>query len=373
MGIEVAIILGLASLFGTLVGVATNQENNEFIDKTNKENREFTEQTNQQNHAWSLEAAEWEYQHNKPQTQYADLLSAGLTPASAAQKISGANVSYSPATAVAPQNMPKSTNMLNDSLQQVIGEFGDFANMEQALASAEKTKAETKVISETAINKANAEIEKILADTLKSYSDVNVNDSQIELNTANADLTNEKIETEQVNQDNLELSKEGVRLSNRAIELSNQEREIQLEFTRKTLEMSLQKTEAEIKILSEQTAKLQGEVNSIEFENKYKEWRNTFIDTYGVAPEQGWEDMLFKAIADGNAEPLLDSLSQSLRLIFDKTSSYYDSSYRTPYQRWRDRSLRKSQLIRDAKPVNPINGGTGYYSIGDWYGYGSSW
>ena len=35
------------------------------------------------------------------------------------------------------------------------------------------------------------------------------------------------------------------------------------------------------------------EVKSIDFENKYKEWRNTFIDTYGVAPEQGWQDMYF--------------------------------------------------------------------------------
>lgn len=126
MGLEVAIVLGLVSLFGTIVGAATNKANNEFIDKTNQENREFTEQTNEKNHAWSLEAAEWEYQHNKPQTQYADLLAAGITPAAAAQQISGASVSYSPATAVAPQNMPKSTNMLNDSLQQVLGEVGDL-------------------------------------------------------------------------------------------------------------------------------------------------------------------------------------------------------------------------------------------------------
>lgn len=317
MGIEVAIILGLASLFGTIVGFATNKANNDFIDKTNKENREFTEQTNEQNHSWSLEAAEWEYQHNKPQTQYADLLAAGITPAAAAQQISGANVSYSPASAVVPQNMPKSTNMLNDSLQQVIGEVGDFASMEQALASANKTKAETKVISETAIKKANAEIDKILVDTLKSYSDIIVNDSNIAVNdsniavndahieaiNANTELTNEKINTEQANR--------------KAIELSNQEKEIQLEFTRKTLEMSLQKTEQEIKLLSEQTAKLKEEIGNMEFESKYQQWRNTYIETYGVAPEQGWEDTLFKAIVDGKAQPMLDAFTQSLQLIFD--------------------------------------------------------
>ena len=328
MGLEVAIILGLVSLFGTLVGVATNSENNQFIEEMNKENQAFQQQTNAQNHAWSLEAAEWEYQHNKPQRQYADLLSAGLTPAAAAQKISGANVSYSPATAVAPQNMPKSSNMLNDSLMQVIGEIGDYSSMAQAQASAEKVKAETKVITETSVKKANAEIEKILSDTLLSYSQTNVADSQAKLNeantglatantdlaiantglaTANTDLTNEKVVTEKVNQ--------------RAIELSNEEKEIQLDFTRKTLEMSVQKTEAEIKLLSEQTAKLLEETESLEFENAYKKWRNTYIETYGVAPEQGWEDTLFKAVVDGKAKPMLDSFSESLLLIFDPENS----------------------------------------------------
>ena len=372
MGIEVAIILGLVSLFGTLVGVATNSENNRFIEEMNKENQDFQEQTNLQNHQWSLESAEWEYEHSKPQRQYADLLAAGITPAAAAQKISGANVSYTPATAVAPHNMPKSTNMLNDSLMQVIGEIGDYSSMAQAQASADKTNAETKVITETAIKKANAEIEKILSETLKSYSDISVNDSQVDLNVANTDLanantdlananvdlTNEKVATEQVNR--------------RAIELSNQEKEIQLEFTRKTLEMSLQKTEAEIKVLSEQTAKLQGEVDSIEFKNKYDEWRNTFINTYGVAPEQGWEDMLFKAVADGKAEPLLDSFSQSLRYIFDQEVPL--SSYRTPYQRWQDRQKSEREMARQVwLDIRNQNRGRGYSSIGDWYGYGSSW
>ena len=243
MGIEVAIILGIASLIGTIVGVSTNRENNKFIDETNEENQQFQRETNLQNHEWALEAAEWEYEHNKPSRQYADLLAAGITPAAAAQKVSGANVSYSPATAIAPQNMPKSTNMLNDSLMQVIGEIGNYSSMSQAQAAADKTKAETKVINETAIKKANAEIDKILADTLKSYSDIEVNDSQIDINEANkglidanTELANEKTATEQVNR--------------RAIELSNEEKEIQLEFTRKTLEMSLNKTEAEIKLLS---------------------------------------------------------------------------------------------------------------------------
>lgn len=303
MGLEVAIILGLVSLFGTLVGVATNSENNQFIEDMNKENQAFQEQTNQQNHQWSLEAAEWEYEHEKPQRQYADLLAAGITPAAAAQKVSGANVSYSPATAVAPQNMPKSTNMLNDSLMQVIGEIGNYSSMAQAQASAEKTKAETKVISETAVKKANAEIEKILADTLKSYSDIDVNESQVDVNNANVDLTNEKVDTEQV--------------SRRAIELSNDEKEIQLQFTRKTLEMSVEMTEAQIKYLSEQTAKLMEETESIQFENEYKKWRNTYIETYGVPPEQSWEDTLIKSVAVGKAKPLLASFSESLRLIFE--------------------------------------------------------
>ena len=311
MGLEVAIILGLVSLFGTLVGVATNSENNQFIDSMNKENREFQEQTNELNHQWSLEAAEWEYEHEKPQRQYADLLSAGITPAAAAQKISGANVSYSPATAVAPQNMPKSTNMLNDSLMQVIGEIGDYSSMSQAQASAEKAKAETKVISETAVKKANAEINKILADTLKSYSDIEVND-------ANIDLTNEKIETEQVNR--------------RAIELSADEKEIQLQFTRKTLELSVEMTEAQIKYLSEQTAKLMEETESLDFENKFKEWRNTYIETYGVPPEASWEDMIIKSVAVGKAKPLLASFSESLRLIFDPDTY---QNFKPDFEKWK--------------------------------------
>lgn len=308
MGLGVALILGLTSIFGTLVGAWTNKKNNEFIEEQNEQNQQFQEETNLQNHEWSLEAAQWEYEHNKPQTQYADLLSAGLTPAAAAQKISGANVSYSPATAVAPQGMPKSTSILSDSLMQVFDQIGDFSSMEQSLASAEKTKAETKVINETAIDRAKADIEKILADTLKSYSDIEVNDSQIDLNEANAELTGERTETEQFNR--------------KSIALTNQEKEIQLDFTRKTLEMSLQKTEAEIKLLAEQTAKLQGEVTSVDFDNKFKEWRNTFIDTFGVAPEQGWQDMLFKALADGKGDALLDSLTKSLRLIFSDDNAY---------------------------------------------------
>lgn len=317
----VAIVLGLASILGTLVGAWSNNRNNQFIDETNKENREFQQQTNEQNHQWAQEAAEWEYEHEKPQRQYSDLLAAGLTPAAAAQKITGASVSYSPATAVSPQNMPKSTNMLNDSLQQVFSDIGNYSSMAQAQASAEKTNAETKVIKDTAINKANAEIKKILADTLKSYSDIDVNNANVDLTNeqvktqqstqnsinANIDLTNEKVQTEQVNR--------------RSIELSNDEREIQLDFTRKTLEMSVKKTEAEIKYLSEQTAKLQEDVKGLEFENKYKEWRNTYIETYGVAPEQGWEDTLFKAVIDGKAEPMLDAFSKSLQQIFDSEVS----------------------------------------------------
>lgn len=308
MGTATAIILGIVSLVGTIVGVSTNRRNNEFIEEMNEKNQQFQEETNLQNHQWSLDAAEWEYEHNKPQRQYADLISAGLTPAAAAQKLSGANVSYTPATAVAPQNTPKSTNLLSDSLSQVIEEIGNYTSMAQAEASTEKTKAETKVIADTAIKKANAEIEKILADTLKSYSDIDVNNSQIDLNDANIDLTNEKVETERVNR--------------KSIELSNEEKEIQLEFTRKTLEMSLNKTEAEVKLLSEQTAKLQGEIKSVDFDNKFKEWRNTFIDIYGVAPEQGWQDMLFKAMADGRGDVLLDSLAKSLRLIFTDDNPY---------------------------------------------------
>ena len=292
----VAAILGIVSLFGTIIGVMSNQQNNKFIKEMNEDNQAFQEETNFQNHEWAQEAAEWEYNHNKPQRQYADLIAAGITPAAAAQQISGANVSYSPATAVSPKNSPLSTNPLTDSLQQVIGEVGDYSSMAQAQASAEKTRAETKVITETAIKKADAEIEKILADTLKSYSDINVNDSNIAVNeaqvdsinantqliNANTQLTNERIETESVNR--------------KAIELSNHEKEIQLSFTRLTLEMSLKKTEAEIKLLSEQTAKLQGEINSDNFDNAYKQWRNTFIDTYGVPPENGWEDLLFKSM-----------------------------------------------------------------------------
>lgn len=236
------------------------------------------------------------------------MLAAGVTPAAAAQKISGANVSYSPATAVAPQNMPKSTSLLNNSLFQVLDDIGNFSSMAQAQASADKTNAETKVISETSIKKANAEIEKILSDTLKSYSDIKVNESQIDLNSANTDLATEKVDTEQVNR--------------RSIELSNDEKSIQLEFTRKTLEMSIQKTEAEIKVLSEQTAKLQEELNGLEFETKYKEWRNTYIETYGVAPEQGWEDTLFKAVIDGKARPMLDAFSESLRLVFSPDDNF---------------------------------------------------
>ena len=342
MGLGVALILGLSSIFGTLVGAWTNKKNNEFIEEQNEQNQQFVEETNLQNHDWALEAAQWEYDHNKPQTQYADLLAAGITPAAAAQKVSGANVSYSPATAVAPHNMPKSTNMLNDSLMQVIDEIGNYSQMSQAQAAADKTRAETKVINETAINKANAEIDKILADTLKSYSDIDVNESQIDVNEANeglieanTNLTNEKAATEQVNR--------------RSIELTNQEKEIQLEFTRKTLEMSLEKTEAEIKLLSEQTAKLQGEIDGDNFDNAYKEWRNTYIETYGVAPEQGWEDTLFKAIVDGKAKPMLDAFSESLQMIF---SEYEESDYRSPYQRWRDKRKKKRQMISDAEPVN---------------------
>lgn len=327
----VALILGIVSLVGTIVGAVTNASNNEFIDQTNQDNREFQEQTNLQNHQWALEAAQWEYEHNKPQTQYADLLAAGITPAAAAQKISGANVSYSPATAVAPQNMPKSTNIFSDSLQQVISEIGNYSSMAQAQASADKTNAETRVINETAINKANAEIGKILADTLKSYSDIDVN-------AANIDLTNEKVLTEQATQNsiqaNIDLTNEKVQteqVNRRSIELSNEEKEIQLDFTRKTLEMSLQKTEAEIKVLAEQTAKLKGDIDSVDFDNKFKEWRNTYIQTYGVAPEQGWQDMLFKAMADGKADVLLDSFSQSLRLIFSPKD---DNPYWYENQQW---------------------------------------
>ena len=332
----VAIVLGLASILGTLVGVWSNNRNNQFIDKTNKENREFQEQTNEQNHKWSQEAAEWEYEHEKPQRQYSDLLAAGLTPAAAAQKITGASVSYSPATAVAPQNMPKSTDMLNDSLQQVFSDIGNYSSMAQAQASAEKTNAETKVIKDTAISKANAEIEKILADTLKSYSDIDVNN-------ANVDLTNEKVKTEQSTQNsiqaNIDLTNEKVQteqVNRRSIELSNDEREIQLDFTRKTLEMSVKKTEAEIKYLSEQTAKLKEEINGINFENAYKSWVNTYIDTYGVSPDQGWQDMLFKAIKDGNADVLLDSFSKSLRLIFSPHSNPKDNPYYYENQKWLD-------------------------------------
>lgn len=298
-----AVILGLVSLVGTIVGVSTNRKNNQFIEETNEDNQQFQRETNLQNHQWSLEAAEWEYQHNKPQTQYADLLAAGITPAAAAQTVSGANVSYSPATAVAPHNQPKSTNLLNDSLQQVISEIGDYSSKAQAQAAVEKTKAETKLITETSIKKANAEIDKILADTMLTYSQENVADSQTELNHANARLISEKATSEQ--------------FSRKAIELSNEEKSIQLDFTRKTLDMSLKKTEAEIKLLSEQTAKLQEDINGVEFENKYKEWRNTYINTYGVSPDQSWENTLFKAVVDGNAEPLLDSFSKSLRYIFD--------------------------------------------------------
>lgn len=311
----VAIVLGLASLLGTLVGAWSNNKNNQFIDETNQENREFQEQTNLQNHEWSKEAAQWEYEHSKPQRQYADLLSAGLTPAAAAQKISGASVSYSPATAVAPQNAPKSTNILNDSLQQIFSDIGNYSSMAQAQASAEKTIAETRVINETSIKKANAEIEKILMDTVKSYSDISVNKSQLDLNAANTALATEKVESEQVNR--------------QSIQLSNEEKSIQLDFTRKTLEMSLKKTEAEIKVLSEQTARLQEDIKGAEFDNKFKEWRNTYIDTYGVAPEQGWQDMLFKAMADGKGNILLDSLSNSLRLIFSD-----DNPYRFENEQW---------------------------------------
>lgn len=351
MGVSVAIILGIASLIGTIVGISTNRANNEFTQDMNEDNQQFQEETNLQNHEWAVESAEWEYEHNKPQRQYSDLMAAGLTPAAAAQKISGANVSYSPATAVAPHNMPNSTGLLNDSLMQVLDDITNYSSMSQAQASAEKIHAETKVISETAINKANAEIDKILADTLVSYSQKNVFDSQVEsinanteLTEANTDLVNEKVNTEQVTRKN--------------IELTNEEKDIQLEFTRKTLEMSLQKTEAEIKLLSEQTAKLQGEVNSVDFDNKFKEWRNTFIDTYGVAPDQGWQDMLFKAMADGNGDVLLDSLSKSLRLIFSDDNPYeYENkmyidneikngrTYEVQHQfgRWRFSSLKNRQ------------------------------
>lgn len=352
-------ILGIVSLVGTIVGLITNHSNNEFIEKTNEDNQEFQRETNEQNHQWSLEAAEWEYKRNRPQTQYADLLAAGITPAAAAQKVSGANVSYSPATAVAPQNMPKSNNALSDSLQQVIGQIGDYSNMAQAQASADKTKAETKVINETAIKKANAEIDKILADTLKSYSDIDVNN-------ANVDLTNEKVQTEQANQNaiaaNIDLTNEKVQTeqaNRRSIQLSNEEKQIQLEFTRKTLEMSLMKTEAEIKVLAEQTAKLQGEVNSVDFDNKFKEWRNTYIDTYGVAPEQGWQDMLFKAMTDGKGDVMLDSLSRSLRLIFSP-AEYDPSKFDFDYN-----SLSpESQKFYDEKEKN----GQVYhqYYIGPW-------
>lgn len=305
---EAAIILGFISLIGTIVGVTLNNQNNTFTHEMNEDNQRFQEDINAQNHQWSLEAAQWEYEHNKPQRQYADLLAAGLTPAAAAQKLSGANVSYTPATAVAPRNMPKTNDFLGDSLMQVIDEIGNYSQMAQAQASADKTRAETKVINETAIKKANAEIDKILADTLVSHSQKNVADAQVDAINANTDLTNEKINTEQ--------------FTRKGIELTNDEKEIQLEFTRKTLEMSIDKTEAEIKLLAEQTAKLQGEVDSIEFENKYKEWRNTFIDTYGVAPEQGWQDMLFKAMVDGKGDALLDSLAKSLRLIFTDDNPY---------------------------------------------------
>lgn len=346
----VALILGLVSLVGTIVGAVSNAKNNEFIDETNQENREFQEQTNLQNHQWALEAAQWEYDHNKPQTQYADLLAAGITPAAAAQKISGASVSYSPATAVSPQNMPKSTNILSDSLQQVISNIGNYSSMAQAQASADKTNAETKVINETGVKKAIAEIDKILADTEVSYSQKLVADSQVDVNnaniesinanidatTANTALTNEKINTEKQTQE--------------SIRLSNDERKIQLDFTRKTLEMSVQKTEAEIKLLSEQTARLQEEINGLEFENVYKQWVNTYIDTYGVAPDQGWQDMLFKAVVDGKAAALLDSFSESLRQIFDVNVdgkplitplSYYN-------ERWRQRHGRRTQY----SPIN---------------------
>lgn len=332
-----AVILGVVSLIGTIVGVSTNRRNNEFIEEMNEQNQQFQRQVNEQNHQWSLEAAQWEYEHNKPQRQYADLLAAGITPAAAAQTVSGANVSYSPATAVAPHNMPKSTNMLNDSLSQVIEEVANYSSMAQAQASVDKTKAETKVINETSIKKANAEIDKILADTLKSYSDIDVN-------AANIDLTNEQVETEQLNQASIEantdLTNERVeteRVNRRSILLTNEEKEIQLDFTRKTLEMSVQKTEAEIKLLSEQTAKLQAEVDGLEFENKYKEWRNTYIDTYGVAPEQGWEDTLFKAVIDGKAEPMLDAFSKSLQQIYD---SAVDTS-RTRSDSFREKVVRR--------------------------------
>lgn len=339
----VALILGIVSLIGTVVGVATNNANNRFIEDTNEKNRQFQEETNLQNHLWAQEAAQWEYDHNKPQTQYADLLAAGITPAAAAQTVSGANVSYSPATAVAPQNIPKSTNMLNDSLTQVIEEIGNYNNMAQAEASAGKTKAETKVINETAIKKANSEIEKILADTLVSYSQKDVADTQADLNVANIDLAREKVTTEQA--------------TRKGIDLSNEEKDIQLDFTSKTLQMSLQKTEAEIKLLAEQTAKLQGEIDSIHFDNAFKEWRNTFINTYGVAPEQGWQDMFFKAMVDGKGDALLDSLARSLRLIFSD-----DNPYKYENERYELEQIKNGRTLEIQHQIGPWRFG----SIRDW-------
>lgn len=348
MGIGAAIVLGLFGLVGSVVGYSMNNQNNDFVDDMNEDNQNFQERVNQQNYQWSREQAEWEYEHNKPQRQYADLRAAGLTPAAAAQKLSGANVSYTPATAIAPQNAPKSMDIFSDSLSQVFDELGNFANVEQTLASAEKTRAETKVINETGVNKAMAEIDKILADTLKSYSDIEVNDSQIDVNESNVDLIGERVSTEQVNR--------------RAIELSNEEKQIQLEFTRKTLEMSIQKTEGEIKLLSEQTAKLQEEVGQMEFENKYQEWRNTYIETYGVAPEQGWEDTLFKAVIDGKAKPMLDAFTESLRQIFGDPSRRFSERQREK----REKREFKRQVRKNAVPGN-------FSSIGDWYGFGASW
>lgn len=316
MGVGAAIVLGLVSLIGTIVGISTNRQNNEFIEETNEQNREFQEATNLQNHQWSLEAANWEYEHDKPQRQYADLLAAGITPAAAAQKISGANVSYSPATAVAPQNMPKSTNMFSDSLSQVIEEIGNYTSMSQAEASAKKTRAETKVISKTSVNMANAQIHKILADTEKVYSDIDVNNVQvdnIEANTTNIEANTANIEANTALADEKVLTERVIR---HGVVLSNRERKTQLDFLHQTLEMSLEKTEAEIKLLSEQTAKLQEETDGLKFENKFNEWRNLYIETYGVAPDQSWQNMLFKAMVDGKGDILLGSFCQSLRLIF---------------------------------------------------------
>jgi hypothetical protein len=240
-------------------------ENRHWQERMQQQNMEWQEGMQQKSMDWQNMMYEKQKNDNSYKGQLQQLQEAGLSPAMIAQS------TFQPAQGQSAPSMPTPATMPMSNIPFIgdeVSKIYDNLIKEREIQKRDIENEYLPALNDAALKKAAAEFDKLVADKLLSE--------------------------EQANQ------------------------------IKEMLPLLKNKTEAEIDELQALYSKIEAETKNLDQDEKYKKWKNDFLQKFGFNPEAPGFNAIIQALVSGKGATIIDSMVNTLKGIFKESDTVED-------------------------------------------------